>query len=161
VARVYLSLGANLGDRAGTLRRALALLEAPDLRIRRVSSIWETAPVPRRPQPWFLNLVAEAATALLPRQLLARTRRVESLLGRTRLGRGGPRTIDIDILSYGGAAIDTRELTIPHPRLCERRFVLEPLAELAPAWRHPRTGRRVTELLSTVREQAVRRRAAG
>lgn len=157
-ATVYLSLGSNTGDRARALRRALALLEAPDVRILRVSSIWETAPVPLRAQPWFLNLVAEAATVLFPRQLLARARKVESLLGRTRLGRGGPRSIDIDILLYGGAVLATDELRIPHPRLCERRFVLEPLAELAPQLRHPVTGRRVADLVLATRGQAALRR---
>jgi 2-amino-4-hydroxy-6-hydroxymethyldihydropteridine diphosphokinase len=117
--------------------------------------------VPRRAQPWFLNLVAEAETVLLPRQLLARIQKVEQRLGRKRLARGGPRTIDIDIVSYGGDVIDTPELKIPHPRLRERRFVLEPLAELAPTWRHPRTGRRVAEMLPAVRGQVARRLVTG
>jgi len=157
VETVYLSLGSNLGDRERMLRSALAALEAPDLRIRRVSSIYETEPLELRDQPWFLNLVAEAETDLFPRQLLARIRKVEIQLGRKRLRRGGPRTIDIDILFYGQAVIDSAELVIPHPRLSERRFVLEPLAELSPDFRHPVTRLTVAEMLPATREQVVRK----
>jgi 2-amino-4-hydroxy-6-hydroxymethyldihydropteridine diphosphokinase len=156
VKTVYLSLGSNLGDRRGTLLDAVARLEAPDFRIRRVSSIYETEPVDFRDQPWFLNLVLEAETELFPKQLLARIRKVELGLGRKRLRKKGPRSIDIDILLYGETVIESAELAIPHPRLTERRFVLEPLAELAPQLRHPVTRQTIAELLAGTLGQTVR-----
>ena len=152
---VYLSLGSNLGDRRGALEAAIARLEGPDFRIRRVSSIYETEPLDLRDQPWFLNLVLEAETELFPKQLLARVRKVELELGRKRLRAKGPRSIDIDILLYGEVVMDSTELTIPHPRLTERRFVLEPLAELVPQLRHPVTRETIAELLPATLGQAA------
>ncbi len=108
-------------------------------------------------QPWFLNLVIEAETDLFPKQLLARTQQIERQLGRRRTRPKGPRTIDIDILLYGNALIGAEELVVPHPRLAERRFVLEPLAELAPDLRHPATRRTVLEMLSDTAGQRVRK----
>jgi 2-amino-4-hydroxy-6-hydroxymethyldihydropteridine diphosphokinase len=154
---VYLSLGSNLGDRERNLRDALDLLAEFGLRVLRVSSFYETEPQGVPDQRWFLNAVAEAETDLFPKQLLARLQRIEQQLGRRRLKPKGPRTIDIDILLYGGAAIDADELQVPHPRLAERRFVLEPLAELAPELRHPVTRRTVREMLKAVAGQQVRR----
>lgn len=154
---VYLSLGSNLGDRARNLASAIHLLEAPDLRVQRVSSLYETEPLEVRDQPWFLNLVVEAETDLLPKQLLTRTQKVEIRLGRKRRERGGARTIDIDILFYGQAVVNSAELAIPHPRLSQRRFVLEPLAELAPGLRHPVTRLRVAEMLPATRGQVARK----
>ena len=154
---VYLSLGSNIGDRERNLRDAVGLLAEPQLRAVRVSSFYETEPLDVHDQPWFLNAVAEAETDLFPKQLLARVQRIEQVLGRRRLKPKGPRTIDIDILLYGGAVIDADELQVPHPRLAERRFVLEPLAELAPNLRHPVTGRSVAEMLVGVAKQQVRR----
>jgi 2-amino-4-hydroxy-6-hydroxymethyldihydropteridine diphosphokinase len=156
VKTVYLSLGSNLGDRLGALQAAMARLAAPDFRIRRVSSIYETEPVDLRDQPWFLNLVLEAETDLFPKQLLARIRKVELELGHKRLRKKGPRTIDIDILLYGETVIESAELVIPHPRLTERRFVLEPLAELAPQLRHPVSRQTIAEMLPATLGQAVR-----
>lgn len=153
----YLSLGSNLGDRQANLEAALNALRAPDLRVRRVSSVYETEPQDFKPQAWFLNLVAEIETELFPRLLLGRIRRIERGLGRRRTVARGPRTIDIDILFYGDFVVKTAELTIPHPRLGERRFVLEPLAELAPELRHPVTRRRVAELLPATLGQSVRK----
>src|SRR5207237_9275943 len=103
------------------LQAAIDGLQSPDLRVRRVSSVYETEPQERRNQRWFLNLVVEAETDLFPRQLLSRLRKLEQQLGRRRISVNGPRTIDIDILFYGSFVVDTPELTIPHPRFAERR----------------------------------------
>jgi 2-amino-4-hydroxy-6-hydroxymethyldihydropteridine diphosphokinase len=157
VHTVYLSLGANLGDRAATLNQALRLLGAGGVNILRTSSLWETAPQDVKRQPWFLNLVAEAETALFPRQLLHHIQRVEKELGRRRLRPKGPRTIDVDILLFGNFVIRTEDLEIPHPRLAQRRFVLAPLAELAPDLKHPITHATVREMLADVKEQPARR----
>jgi len=159
VKRVYLSLGTNVGDREQMLQQAVSLLEGPDLHLLRASSVYETEPIDRLSQPWFLNLVVEAETDLFPRLLLARIQRIEKQLGRKRTIRAGPRTIDIDILFYGESVVRTPELVIPHPRLSERRFVLEPLAELAPELRHPLARRTIAELLPASRGQTVRRTA--
>ncbi len=153
---VYLSLGSNIGGRADNLRAALEQLAAPDLRILRISPSYETEPVEYTPQPWFINLVAEAETELFPRQLLLRIARVERALGRVRTVPKGPRTIDIDILLYGRAIVHTAQLEIPHPRMAERRFVLAPLADLAPDLRHPVTRKSVREMLDAAPKQAVR-----
>ncbi|MGC8791789.1 MAG: 2-amino-4-hydroxy-6-hydroxymethyldihydropteridine diphosphokinase [Bryobacteraceae bacterium] len=155
--RVYLSLGSNLGDCQALLSRALERLAGAGLRLLRVSSVYETEPLERRHQPWFLNLVVEAETELFPRMLLMRIQRIEAELGRKRLAPKGPRTIDIDILLYGDAVIESPDLVIPHPRMSARRFVLEPLAELAPDLHHPVSGRPVRELLEATRNQTVRR----
>ncbi len=155
--RVYLSLGTNVGDRERLLEEALKRLAEAGLRLRRVSSVYETEPLGRRDQPWFLNLVVEADTDLFPRMLLMRIQRVERELGRRRLAREAPRTIDIDVLLYGDAVIHPPELQIPHPRLPDRRFVLEPLAELAPDLRHPISRRTVRAMLEGKRGQRVRK----
>ncbi len=153
----YLSLGSNLGDRQANLRRALDLLASPEIQIRRESALYETEPQGLRHQPWFLNMVAEIETSLFPLQLLARIRRIEKELHRKRLVANGPRTIDIDILLYANATIDTADLQIPHPRMSGRRFVLEPLAELVPDLRHPTTRRTIREMLSDTTNQVVTR----
>lgn len=155
--RVYLSLGANLGDREAALREALSQLGAAGIRILRVSSLYETEPRDVPDQPWFLNAVAEAETELFPKQLLARTQAVEQAMGRKKTRPKGPRSIDVDILLYGNAVVDTETLVIPHPRMHERRFVLEPLAELAPELRHPVMRMTVREMLAGVQDQVVRR----
>ena len=154
--RVYLSLGSNIGDREGNLRKAVERLAALDIRVLRASRIYETEPVDYKDQAWFLNQVVEAETALFPMQLLTRTGRVERELGRTRTVRNGPRTIDIDILFYGAATVETARLEIPHPRIAQRRFVLAPLAELAPLLRHPVTHRTVREMLESAPPAVVR-----
>jgi 2-amino-4-hydroxy-6-hydroxymethyldihydropteridine diphosphokinase len=129
---VYVGLGSNLGDREGTIRRALELLAAPgDIEINAVSSLRETDPVGYEDQPRFLNGAVALRTELAPRVLLQRLQEVERQLGRDRSGpRFGPRTIDLDLLLYDTELVDEPGLRIPHPRLAERRFVLEPLAEL-------------------------------
>jgi 2-amino-4-hydroxy-6-hydroxymethyldihydropteridine diphosphokinase len=153
---VYLGLGSNVGDREDNLAAALAQLAAPDLRVLRVSSIYETEPVDYTDQRWFLNLVAEVETDLFPMQLLARIIKIERALGRVRTVSKGPRTLDIDILLYGRAVIRSARLEIPHPRMGERRFVLAPLAELAPGLRHPLTRKTIREMLEAAPVQAVR-----
>lgn len=154
---VYLALGSNVGDRMGNLTAALEQLGASGVRVLRVSSVYETEPVGFAAQQWFYNLVVEAETDLFPMQLLARIGKIEHALGRVRTVRNGPRTLDIDILLYGRAMVRTKQLEIPHPRMAERRFVLAPLAELAPELRHPVTHQPVRALLEAAPDQTVRR----
>jgi 2-amino-4-hydroxy-6-hydroxymethyldihydropteridine diphosphokinase len=155
VHTVYLSLGSNIGDRRRHLDDALKLLQDAEVSILRVSRVYETEPQDFRNQPQFLNLAAEAETRLFPLQLLHAIERVERRMGRKRLIAKGPRIIDIDILLYGGSIVGIGDLQIPHPRMALRRFVLEPLAELAPDLRHPVTQASVAEMLSAVRDQEV------
>ena len=153
---VYLGLGSNVGDRERNLAAALAQLAGPALRVVRVSSTYETEPVDYTDQRWFLNLVVEAETELFPMQLLARIVKIERALGRVRTVPKGPRTLDIDILLYGRAVVRSARLEIPHPRMGERRFVLAPLAELAPGLRHPLTRKTIREMLDAAPAQVVR-----
>jgi 2-amino-4-hydroxy-6-hydroxymethyldihydropteridine diphosphokinase len=154
---VYLSLGSNVGDREANLKNALVRLQ--DLgNIISLSSFYETEPVEVTAQPWFLNAVVALETEKMPKQLLASLLRVEQEMGRRRLQKKGPRTIDIDILLFGNSVVAAKELTIPHPAMHERRFVLEPLAEIAPEQRHPVFKRTIRELLEALPAgQAVRR----
>jgi 2-amino-4-hydroxy-6-hydroxymethyldihydropteridine diphosphokinase len=153
----YLSLGSNLGDRRAHLRDALGRLEGPGLKVARVSPVYETEPVDKLDQGWFLNLVAEIETELFPMQLLGRAQRVEQAMGRRRTMAKGPRVIDIDILLFGQAVVRSASLEVPHPRMAERRFVLAPLADLAPDARHPVTHRTVREMLAGIEGQQARR----
>ncbi len=127
----YLGLGSNLGDREDNLGRALARL-CTRVSLKAVSSIYETEPVGYEEQPLFLNLVCRIATGLSPGDLLQLAKEIEASMGRTASFVNAPRPIDIDILIYGDRVMETRELTVPHPRLNERAFVLVPLAEIAP-----------------------------
>ncbi len=154
---VYIALGSNLGDRAEHLRQAREQIDAQDLRLLRASSIYETAPRDVEDQPWFLNQVIECETDLFPRQLLARLQKIERGMGRKRRIAKGPREIDLDILLFGDAVVKAPELEVPHPRLAERRFVLEPLAELVPEKRHPGTRKMMREMLTGVASQVVRK----
>ena len=154
--RIYLSLGSNIGDREENLRLAVERLAAQDIRVLHRSRIYETEPVDYLDQAWFLNQVVEAETTLFPMQLLARIGRVERELGRKRTVKKGPRTIDIDILFYAAAVVESARLEIPHPRIAERRFVLAPLAELAPDMRHPVTHRSVRQMLESAPAAVVR-----
>jgi 2-amino-4-hydroxy-6-hydroxymethyldihydropteridine diphosphokinase len=154
---IYLSLGSNSGDRLENLARARERLTSADIRILRVSEVYETAPRDVPAQPWFLNQVIEAESALLPRQLLSRLQKIERDMGRKRTVAKGPRIIDIDIVLFGESVISMPDLEIPHPRMMERRFVLEPLAELAPELRHPILNRSVREMLAKVADQQARR----
>jgi len=135
VKTIYIGIGSNLGDREQNLHAAREGISAAGLHIARASSIYETAPRDLPDQPWFLNQVVEAETELLPLQLLGKLQKIEKALGRRRVVAKGPRVIDLDILLYGRAVIRHAGLEIPHPRMIERRFVLEPLAELSEAHR--------------------------
>ena len=155
--RVYLSLGSNVGDRAANLRTAIDRMGNLG-KVMAVSSFYETEPVEFAAQPWFLNCVVELDTEKMPKQLLAGILDIEREMGRQRVQKKGPRTLDIDILLSGNSIIQTKGLTIPHPAMHERRFVLEPLAEIAPEARHPVIKRTVRELRDALPPgQAVRR----
>jgi 2-amino-4-hydroxy-6-hydroxymethyldihydropteridine diphosphokinase len=133
---VYLSLGSNMGDRSANLRSAIERLRGFG-KVVAVSSFYETEPVEFVAQPWFLNCVVKLDTEKMPKQLLAGILNLEREMGRQRKQKKGPRSIDIDILLFGNSIIQSPGLTIPHPAMHDRRFVLEPLAEIAPAVRHP------------------------
>lgn len=153
----YLSVGSNLGKREAKLFRTMSLLgTTAGIRLVRRSPIYETEPQDVREQPWFLNMVVQIETTLAPEALLDRIHEIERDLGRERMTPKGPRTIDIDILLYGDLVFKTERLEIPHPRLGERRFVLEPLTDLLPAFRHPITGQTGVEMLEAVEGQSVR-----
>ena len=147
--RVFLGLGSNLGDRKANLEKALQLL-GERLHIERVSSLYETEPVGYAAQPPFLNAVCCAQTDLGPLQLLSLIKGIEASLGRVPSFPNAPRTIDIDIIFYGDLVMETLELTIPHPRLAERAFVLIPLFELDAALVHPASGERISDLADKV-----------
>ena len=134
---IYLSLGSNLGDREANLRAALTALEPAGVRVRKLSSVYETEPVDYLDQPWFLNCVVEADTNHSPTALLEALHSIEAQLGSNKDFAKGPRKIDLDILLYDSETVDTPELQIPHPRMVARRFVLAPLAEIAPNLSHP------------------------
>ena len=152
---IYLGLGSNLGDRLEALRSAVERLHRKDFVIRRISSVYETAAMDFTAQPDFLNCVLEAESDLPPMRLLSRVQNIEREMGRRRQIPKGPRNIDIDILLHGRSVVNTQQLQIPHPAMEERRFVLEPLAELAPHLRHPAHGRTVREMLAAASDQRV------
>ena len=147
MTRVAIALGSNLGDRERYLRSAIAALQ-PSIQQLRVSTFHDTAPVGVGPQPTFLNAMAVGETSLTAQALLDTLLAIERDLGRERPFPGAPRTLDLDLILYDEAIIDEApSLIVPHPRFRERRFVLEPLAEIAPDWRDPVTGQTVEELL--------------
>jgi 2-amino-4-hydroxy-6-hydroxymethyldihydropteridine diphosphokinase len=158
--RVYLGLGSNLGDRRLALERALMRLRGLDrLEVRRVSSVYRTDPVGGVPQSDFYNAVAEVSWGGGASELLEAIQRIEREVGRVPRERNGPREIDIDILDFGGMVSRRRSPPVlPHPRLAERRFVLAPLAEIAPLWRHPETGRTAREMMDSLAKRPGARR---
>jgi 2-amino-4-hydroxy-6-hydroxymethyldihydropteridine diphosphokinase len=145
---VYIALGTNVGEREANLLQALRLLPESGVHIRRVSSIYETEPVDYLDQEWFLNAVLEGQTELDALDLLSALRVIEARMGSKKAFAKGPRKIDLDILLYGNETIDTHELQVPHPRMLERKFVLIPLAEIAPNLRHPSWKSGVAHLLA-------------
>jgi 2-amino-4-hydroxy-6-hydroxymethyldihydropteridine diphosphokinase len=156
---VYLSLGSNVGDRAANLRDAITRMGELG-EVVAVSSFYETEPVEFTAQPWFLNCAVKVDTEKMPKQLLAAILDIEQQMGRRRRReqKKGPRTIDIDILLFGNSVIETKGLTVPHPAMHERRFVLEPLAEVAGEVRHPVFKKTIRELRDALPAgQAVRR----
>jgi len=150
----FISIGSNRADRAGYIRQALLLLgRAPGIRVRDVSALYESEPMYLREQSLFLNCVTIISTTLEPYLLLTACQNIEKLLGRRRKIRYGPRVIDLDIISYGRRLVNIPGLTIPHPGLPERRFVLRPLFEVAPYWRHPGQDRSVKDLLDSLKSE--------
>jgi 2-amino-4-hydroxy-6-hydroxymethyldihydropteridine diphosphokinase len=141
----YLSLGSNVGDRSANLNAAIERIASLG-KVIAISSFYETEPVEFAAQPWFLNCAVALDTEKMPRQLLAAILDIEKEMGRRRVQKKGPRTLDIDILLFGNSTIKAKGLTIPHPSMHERRFVLAPLAEIAPEARHPVFKRTIGEL---------------
>src|SRR2546425_10484344 len=160
ILNAYVGLGSNLGDRAGHLLLAIRGMMEAGLDVLRLSAIYESEPVETFAQPTFLNMVAELRGNTLPvaEQLMARLLRIEEALGRTREVPMGPRTIDLDLLLYRDELRSTQFITLPHPRLHQRRFVLEPLAELCPRLIHPTLQQTISELLKETDDNSAVRR---
>src|SRR6266513_1938366 len=155
---VYLSLGSNVGDREENLRAAIAALGDAGVGVTRVSSFFETEPVDFLEQAWFLNCAVEGETDVPAMELMRALRGIELRMGSKKLVAKGPRLIDMDILLYGSETIDTPELQVPHPRMHMRRFVLVPLAEIAPEAMHASLKRTVQQLLEETSDRSMARR---
>ena len=160
VTKVYLSLGSNIGDREANLHTAIAALPDAGAHVRKVSLVYETEPVDFLDQPWFLNCVVELETNLDALSLLRALQKIETHMGSKKEFAKGPRLIDLDILLYGYETIATAELQVPHPRMHLRRFVLAPLAEMAPDLKHPTWRGSAAELLERVADKGQVRRLA-
>lgn len=145
MARAYLGLGANLGDRQANIQKAMALLDEKNVHVCQVSPLYETEPWGLTEQPRFLNATCSAETCYAPHVLLDLLKCLEERLGRVDTGRYGPRPIDIDILLYGDVCFETPNLTVPHPDMLSRATVLVPLSDIAPQKRHPQTGLTIAE----------------
>jgi len=149
---VYLGFGSNIGDRSANISEALALLSRK-VQMGKVSAVYDTEPMGNTDQPHFLNMVCQAYTRIEPAALLALAKGIETKMGRVSGKRNAPRPIDIDILLYGDQVMETPQLVIPHPRIEERAFVLVPLAEIAPDFKHPVSGQTMKELLAGITEK--------
>ena len=163
---ILIGIGSNLAAPPAkspqeTAQAALSALTAPHLHPLACSSWYETEPVPASDQPWFVNAVVLVATELEPTALLNRMLDLESRFGRVRGERNAARTLDLDLLDYDGLLVETARLTLPHPRLHERRFVLEPLCEIAPGWRHPHLQATAADLLDRLSSNERVRRLVG
>ncbi len=156
----YLSLGSNVGNREAQLRDAQGWLGSTG-RVTAVSSFYETEPVEFTEQPWFLNCAVAIETKSTPQRLMAAILQIEQQMGRKRIQKKGPRSIDIDILLFDGVVMETEELVLPHPALHQRRFVLEPLAEIAPDAVHPVFRKKIRDLLAALPPGQVVRRMPG
>jgi 2-amino-4-hydroxy-6-hydroxymethyldihydropteridine diphosphokinase len=146
--KIFLSMGSNLGDRAANLRAAIRSLKLARINVLNISSFYETEPVGYLDQPWFLNCVVEGETNRQPQELLESFRAMEMAFHSRKEFVNGPRILDIDILLFGDQSFDTPDLKIPHPRMLDRKFVLVPLAEIAPDQKHPAWAANVSELLA-------------
>jgi 2-amino-4-hydroxy-6-hydroxymethyldihydropteridine diphosphokinase len=158
---VFLSLGSNVGDREKNLRAGIAALPELGVEIKKVSSIYETEPVDFLEQPWFLNCVVEGQTTVSPAALLRELRELERRMGSKKLMARGPRLIDMDILIYGRQTIDSPELQVPHQRMHLRRFVLAPLAEIAPNLKHPSWSGAAAQLLAALDDKSTVKKING
>ena len=146
----YVGIGSNRGERLGYLRRAVAALSERAGEVKAVSSVYETEPVGVADQPPFLNAAVQVDTPMSARAFFETLQETERRLGRRPSHRWGPREIDLDLLLFGARCVESADLTIPHPRMLERRFVLEPLAEIAPDAAHPRLGGRISDWLASL-----------
>jgi 2-amino-4-hydroxy-6-hydroxymethyldihydropteridine diphosphokinase len=158
---IYVALGASVPSAVGppqvTLRRALEAMPRHGIQVLAVSSFYRSEAWPNPADPPFVNAVAEVKTRLMPGQLLRALLVIEKAFGRVRKRSNEPRTLDLDLVDYGGLVSDAEQLMLPHPRMHERAFVLRPLADIAPAWRHPDTGETVSVLLGNVGEAGLER----